>query len=155
MSKTRIRLSLASLLAAVLAVGGATSAQATDYGGDGSPLNCGASYRVGQVFPLTDRGGRLLGYTELRWSYNCGGVNWVRTWPVSGTTWAEIDQYVYEAANRNHVAQSWDFTSGAAFSNFIRVSPTAKVCFGSQMRSSVQPAGFNGWALSNGVHCYS
>lgn len=154
MIRKRHKLWLAAALASVLTALGSSSAQAADYGGDGSPLNCGASYRVGQVFPIADWTGRVVGYTELRWSYNCGGVNWVRSWAAPGTTWAEYDQFVYEASNPNHRAQSWDFTTQPTFSNYIRVSPTAKVCFGSSMRSSLQAPKI-GWAVSGGVHCYS
>lgn len=119
------------MAAAVLLVSllGVSPAHAKDVGGDANPNYCGVSYPVGRTEVIRNHKNRIIGYSQIRWSYGCGGINFVRAWtadgkantiksalwntstPVDNRQWAGSDDW----ANRH-------YTMG------IRVAPTQKVC---------------------------
>lgn len=69
----------AAALVATFLVGG-SAAQATDWGGDGSPTGCTDGYTVKSATIYGSRGttkGKPIGHVELRWSWKCH-ANWSR-----------------------------------------------------------------------------
>lgn len=72
----------------VLACGGlvatAVPAHAADTGVfDGNPVTCTGNGDVGALEKVIAKDGRVVGYSQMRWSTSCHG-NWIRAWTANG-----------------------------------------------------------------------
>ncbi|MGW4369499.1 hypothetical protein ACWEKT_28025 [Nocardia takedensis] len=121
-TKGRTMLPAFALSAAALVLG-ASSAHATDVGGDGNPAtDCSGGYTVQSATVYYDF--QAVGLVELRWSYACSG-NWTRTTSYIGAR--PLYSQVYLESNPADEAHSWD-NATSHFTRYIQVAPSDRVC---------------------------
>lgn len=127
------------------------SAQAADGGNfDGNPVNCSNNWNVGAAVPVVARDGRVIGYSQMRWSDTCQG-NWTRAWTVSGqptTMESTIAQGIPPSPTRRFAVAS-DYSS-SHFTMYVRAGTTEKMCGSTKMWDVTTVD----WAFTaGGVYC--
>lgn len=148
----RAKMAFAALTVAVFVGLSAGSASAADWGGaggyDGNPTTCTSNINVGAAVPVKASDGRIVGYSQMRWSYGCQ-ANWTKAWTVNGqptTINSDIFQNRPPAPDRRF-AVAEDYAS-SHFTMYIRAGATERMCGSTKMWDV--PTGK--WAFS-GVYC--
>ncbi|OMH32979.1 hypothetical protein [Tersicoccus sp. Bi-70] len=129
MSRTARRVAISAVVACAGLVATAMPAQAADTGVfDGNPVTCTRNINIGAAEPVIATDGRVVGYSQMRWSDSCQ-ANWIRAWTANGqvtTMQSLIFQNQPTSPNRKY-SKSDDWAA-LHWTMYIRAGVTERMC---------------------------